>query len=90
MSRGQRERAQSWTLCSDEPMPFKVRECHDAGEHGGREHLAAAHGRAQPLGRHPKYLVRVRARVRVRVRIRVGVRVRVRVRVSLVIVDADP
>ena len=65
MSRGQRERAQSWTLCSDEPMPFKVRECHDAGEHGRREHLAAAHGRAQPLGRHPKYLVRVRARVRV-------------------------
>ena len=51
-------------------MPFKVRECHDAGEHGRCEHLAAAHGRAQPLSRHPKYLVRVWARARVRVGVR--------------------
>ena len=41
------------SLSSDEPTPFKVRECQDAGEHRRREHLAAAHGIAQLLGRHP-------------------------------------
>lgn len=41
------------SVSSDEPTSFKVRECQDAGEYRRCEHLAAAHGRAQPLGRHP-------------------------------------